>query len=1013
MLKASIKLSAEKNRATVSIFLFLLFFGSTIYMSMSRESKPDVKIPVVMVNIPKKGLLAENAENLIVKPVENKLSDLAGIKEVRSSAFYGGAHFFLEFLIGEDIEKMVQKVRNKINDVKAELPKNLGSISVNEIELSKFPILNVCIVANLNFNELTHIIQNLKDELLSSPAIADVKIVGLKKEVIEVIVKPEVLELYNLSPNDLVSFITEYTGTSAGATIHEESGNFLVKINNSIVDLEDILNIPIIVEGLNSIKLRELAEVKLKIEDPTSVAEIEGFPAVVLEISKNTSANIIKTVQEVKETVEKTKEFWPPQIKIFYTQDESELIEDMVSELENGVILATILVMLIIFSAVSFRASIMVLLSLPFSFCCAILLLYTLGYTLNIIVLFSLIMTVGMVVDDAIVVSEYADKEIDRGIKIQQAYINAAVRMFWPIFTATLVKIIVFTPMFFWPGMIGKFMRYMPITAISVLSSSLLYSLFFQPALARLIYIFSHRKPKNTKFKKGWYIKSLAIPVQYPKSSLSILLLITSLIYYTSIKYGEGVEFFPKMEEQSIYVEIKSPGNLSLRERETLIKNVAFSIPEGVRKEIKFVYLSSSTTTQQNIIGHINIELLNWKKRRKATLIQKELNSAFKKVRGVECLFREKSRMPGNKIVLEISTQNRELLEYAKKTVEEYLKMLDGIGEIEDDTEMYGMEFVVDINNEVLLREGIRKPVISHMLKFATEGLVLFTYQNPSMREEIDVLLRAPESQRGIKSLERLKTRNLHGEWIPYSDLIKISEKGTTPIIKRKNKKPNATISLEIEEGNTHSKEQQIMYYLNKNKIDGVDISLGGEAQDKAETSSFLVSSFLTVLVIMLIVMLIQFDSYYQSLIIMSAIFLSTTGVVGTLFITSQPFSIVMSGIGTIALAGIVLNNNIIFMDTYKKLRKERKKIDEAIYETAHLRVRPILLTAVTGILGLLPMVFGISINFLELSIELDPPGSAFWKQLATTISGGLAFATLLTLFATPALLSLLRRYDG
>jgi len=1028
-----IKSFTLRKRATILLLFVLVVCGYFSYIAIPKEDSPDVKIPIIYMVITHQGISPTDSQKLLLKPMEMALRNISGIKELNSYAYEGSGVILITFHAGFDSDKALSDVRAKVNDTEHELPKNTDKPVIKEINLSLMPVLNVILTGEIPQESLIAIARKLRDKVENAQDVLSVNISGDRTDVVEIMVEPETLEFYGFSLSQIGQMIAENNSLVAIGKVKNEGGTFSVKIPSTIESVNELYNFPIFSDGSKVIKLKDIAKIKKTYKDPEYIARVNGKPAIVLEVSKRTGANIISTVTEVKKIIDDQKIYLPSNLDIIYSQDQSENIINMVDDLENGILLAVILVTIVVIFSVGGRSALLIALSIPSSFLVGILVLEISGYTLNVIVLFSLILTVGMIVDDAIVVSEYADRKIIEGMDIKVAFIHSATRMFWPIVTSTLVKIVVFMPLLFWPGVIGQFMKYMPITVIIILTNSLLFALFFQPSMGPLF-----GKPKEFDIKtinsmkaaeegdidnlKGLskkYHDLLERVLNKPKTFILSGLVILISVYVFFGVLGTGVEFFPKIEPENAVVAIKTGGDLSLEERDKIAKSVEKKII-NMTSDIKVFYTKSGdfdrdNSIPQNTIATIQLELANWKTRRKADAIFKDIRERLSGIDGVEVEILEQSNGPSQTKPVSVNFSSRDFDQVPKfvNKVELAMEQMGGFKDIEDTSSAPGIDWKIDIDRELATIFKLNAREVGDNLRLFTDGFKVSSFRPDYSDDEVDIVLRLNPESRNINEIDKFKIVNKENKRIPITNFA--TRKATDKInrINRVDRRSVITIKADVEKGVlVDDKIKELNEWLSKNVEEGIDYEFKGESEDQKESSDFLGRAFSLALIMMFMIMLVQFNSFYHTIVVMSAVFLSTVGVLLGLIITWQPFGIVMCGIGVIALSGIVLNNNILFIDTYQYLRKNGHDVRDSIIRAGIQRVRPILLTATTAILGLLPMIFGLTINFFTREITYDAPSSQWWRQLSTSIAGGLAFATILTLFFTPCLLLIGKRFD-
>lgn len=1024
----------DRSRATIAFLIMVVVLGIFSYMGIAKESTPDVKIPIIYLVVTHQGISPEDAERLIARPLENELSNIDGIKKLYSYSYEGSAVVLLEFHAGFDSTKALRSVRDKVQDTKSKLPRDSDEPIIEEINLSLEPVLSIILGADIPERTLLKIARDLKDKLIGLPGVLDVKISGNKEDTLEIIIPPEVLDGLGLSVQNISQIIDSNNRLVATGAVRTRGGDFSVKMPSLIKDYESLLNFPVKVDGDKVVKLGDIAQVRRAYKDNYSINRVNGKPSISIHIVKKTGENLINTVALVKEAVEKERKFWPEKIKVEYSQDKSHDIKDMIVDLENNIIIGIMLVVIVVIMSVGTRSALLISLSIPTSFFAGILLLDLFGLSLNVVVLFSLILTIGMIVDDAIVVSEYADRLMLNGASAEVAFIQSAKRMLWPIVTSTLVKIVVFLPLLFWPGVIGQFMVYMPITVIAILGSSLIFALFFQPTLGPL---FGKPSPAHADISEGLhaadhgdlekltgvsrkYKQLLELVLSKPKKFVLTIVGSMVLVNIVFALLGPGLEFFPKIEPTMAVMTVQSPGNLSLHEKDMILKQIEERVA-NFKNEIKIFEAEAgdftrSNNTPKNTIITAFLEFENWKNRRKAYIILGELTEKLKDIPGITFQFIEaKEGPPADKpIQINVTGRNPEKLTEVAASLIKIMRDDKEFIDVEDSRDFGSIEWQLIPDRIEAARYGVDVNTVGNLIRLVTDGLKISTYRPDDTDDEVDILLRFPKEDRSVSALNSFNIINSMGQKIPISNIIERKPAVAISSINKINKEQVIKIKANVPHGVlVDSKVRLLKEWVAKN-VDSTELEVrfAGEDEDMQETSIFLRNAFVITLFMMFMIMLIQFNNIYHTLVIMSAVFLSTIGVLLGLLITYQPFGVVMCGIGIIALGGIVLNNNILFVDTYQHLRRDGMEVYEAIIRSGVQRMRPIVLTATTAILGLLPMVFGLTINFYDREISYDAPSSQWWRQLSASIAGGLAFATILTLFFTPCLLLIGKRFD-
>ncbi len=1025
-MKAIIDAAIERSRPILLILCLILVAGSISYVTIPKESDPDIAIPIIYVSISHEGISPEDAERLLIRPMESELQNIEGIKEMRSTAVEGRVSIVLEFDAGFNSDDALQDVREKVDIAKTELPEETDEPVVNEVNVALFPVLVVNLYGDVPERTLVETARDLRDQLELLPGVLEVDIAGDREDVVEVLIDPVRAENYRQSQESLVQFIARNNELVAAGTLDTGSGRFAIKVPGLFENVEDILSLPIMVSGESIVTFADVAVANRTFKDPTAFARLNGQSAVALEVTKRIGTNIIDTIAEVRRLVAQEKSRWPGDIQVVFSQDKSNDIRNMLYDLQNNVIAAVMLVMIVIVAVLGLRTAGLVGLAIPGSFLAGILLIALIGLTVNIVVLFSLIMAVGMLVDGAIVVVELADRKMAEGLSVKQAYAEASHRMAWPIIAATATTLAAFMPLLFWPGIVGEFMKYLPITLIATLTASLFMALIFVPTLGSLI---GRRAPDSERQREilvaaedgdlnlitGWtgrYIRFLRLAIRYPKQVILLAVAILVSVYVGYGIFGKGIEFFPDVEPENALIQIRARGDLSIIERDRLVREVEARILDMT--EFASIYARSGSQFRAEVsddaVGLIQLELIDWKLRRPARQILAEIRQRTADLAGIVIEVQQQESGPpvGKPVQVQVSSRFPELLPPVVERIRGELDRIGGFVDVNDSRPIPGIEWKLLVDRAEASRFGTDITTVGGMVQLITNGVRVGSYRPNDTDDEVEIRVRYPVGDRSIEQLDRLRIPTERGA-VPISNFVTRLARPKVGTIKRSDGQRVITVEADVEEGILpDDKVRQIREWLSQAEFDpSINFTFKGEDQEQRESEEFLLKAFGTALFVMAIILVTQFNSFYQALLILSAVFFSTIGVLLGLLITNQPFGIVMSGVGVIALAGIVVNNNIVLIDTYNRQRKKGQGPFESVLRTGALRLRPVLLTTVTTILGLLPMVLGVNIDFIGREITVGGPSTQWWTQLATAIAGGLAFATLLTLVMTPCLLLL------
>ncbi|HIF26381.1 MAG TPA: efflux RND transporter permease subunit [Micavibrio sp.] len=1023
----------DRRRTVVSILILLLISGIYAYLSIPKESEPDIDIPQIYVSMALEGVSPEDAERLLLRPVEQELSTIEGVKEMKSSAYQGGGFVLLEFQAGFDKDKAMDDVQKGVDQVRPELPDTLESEpKVTEVNFSLFPVLVVTLSGQVPERTLLKIARDLQDEVEGISSVLEAGIAGDREEQVEVLISPALIDSYDIDGIELIQFFDRSNRLVAAGSLDTGAGAFAIEVPGLFEDITDILEMPVRTNGDSVVKLRDVAEIRRNFKDPQNFARLNGERAIALEIVKRSGENIIDTIDQVREIVEHERQFWPEAVKVTYTQDRSDQIKTMLSDLQNNVISAILLVMIVIVAALGVRAAGLVGVAIPGAFLTGVLVLFMMGLSVNIVVLFALILSVGMLVDGAIVVTEYADRKMAEGFDKVEAYGIAAKRMAWPIIASTATTLAAFAPLMFWPGMVGEFMKYLPLTLICVLTSSLLMALIFVPTLGS-IFGKSGLSPEDPEIKNlalaesgnldeiegftGTYIKILNAALRRPGLILLIAFAMLIGVQFAYAKFGNGVEFFPETEPEVASVLVHARGNLSVYEKDALVReveNVVLDV-EGLDS----VYTRSGKSAQQgsdlaeDVIGQIQIELGEWDERAPADDILNLIRERTADIAGIHVETRKQEGGPstGKDIQIQIGSRFPELLPSAVDFIRKEMEARGHFLDIEDSRPLPGIQWQLQVDRAQASKFNMDISVIGQYVRMVTNGLQVAEYRPDDSDEEIDILVRHPTEERTLDQLDRVRIDS-NGQSIPVQNFIRREAKPAIGTINRSEQKRIMTIKADVPPGdniNAHVEEMKAWIEENRDRFDSnIEITFRGEDEDQREAQAFLMKAFIVALFIMAIILVTQFNSFYSALLILSAVIMSTIGVFIGLMIIQQPFGIVMSGIGVIALAGIIVNNNIVLIDTFDYMRKEfgnRMDTRELILRTGAQRLRPVLLTTVTTVLGLMPMVLQMNVDFVGREVSIGAPSTQWWVQLATAVACGLTFSTILTLVVTPAAL--------
>jgi len=1018
-----IEAAMSRSRTVLLALVTVLIAGLYAYMTIPKEAEPDIEIPNIYVSIQFEGVSPEDSERLLVRPMEQELRSIEGIKEMTSTAYEGGANVLVEFDAGIDTNKALQDVREKVDKAKAEIPSEADEPTVNEVKISRFdPMLVLNLAGNVSERTLTTIAEDLKEKIEGLNGVLEVNLVGVREELMEVVVDPLAMESYGLDQAQIIQFINLNNRLVAAGSLRSDEGRFPVKVPGVVETAEDVLNMPIKAVGDRIVHFKDIAQVRRTYKDAESYARLNGTPALAIEVIQRSGANIIDTIAEVTELLDNERQYWPPEIEIVASRDKSKDVNDMLSELQNSVLIAVMLVFIVIIGILGIRAALLVGIAIPGSFLMGILLIGAFGITINMMVLFALIMAVGMLVDGAIVVTEMADRRMAEGESRLDAYQRAAIRMAWPIIASTCTTLAAFVPLALWPGMSGEFMKYLPITLIAVLSASLVMALLFVPTLGSL---FGRTGADNAEARRnlaaaetgdlntvtgftGAYVRFLQRSLQRPWINVAAVSGLLLAVYAAFIGFGRGTEYFPDVEQPFGTVDIRARGDLSIDEKDKLVRQVEQRVLGMPEIEFLYAKTGSSDDGAEDLIGSLTLNYVEWDERRPADEILREIRDNTADLVGVIVETRKPDPGPpqGKPIFIEFSSRDYSLLNPTVSYVRNVLEEHKAIINIEDSLPLPGIEWQIRVDRAEAARFGADVAMVGAMVQLVTNGIKLGEYRPDDSDDEIDIRVRYPSDSRTLAQIDELRIPTNNG-LVPISTFVTREPAQKVSTINRTDRKRTITLQADVLPAflptDVIAELQELAPTLD---IDpNVSMEFRGTIEDQQEDQAFLVQAMLVALAMMAIILVTQFNSIYQALLILTAVGFSTGGVLLGHLIMDRPFGIIMSSVGVITLAGIVVNNNIVFIDTYNVLRARGAAAYDAVVRTCAIRLRPVLLTTVTTIIGLLPMVLGININLIDREVSIGAPSSQWWTQLAGSVAGGLAFATILTLVLTPSLL--------
>ncbi len=1005
--------SISHARLTIATLLFLLAAGYVSYLTIPKEAEPDVKIPIIYVQLTQRGISPEDSERLLLRPVETQLKSVGNVKEMRSTAYEGGGYVLLEFDAGFDSKSALADVRAKVDQAKRDLPRDADEPVVQEVNLSLYPVIVVGLYGDVPERSLLRVARAAKNAIEQVPGVLQAELRGARDEAVEIIAEPMLLKSYGVSLEQFIQSFNSQNSVIAAGALEGDTGRFAVKVPGLIEKPQDVLQVPVAASAGAAVTLGDVAQVRPTFKDATSVTRVNARPAMTIEVSKRTGANLIETVDGVKKVVEQIRRTWPEAVQVTFTQDKSKVIRVMLHDLQNAVATAALLVTVIILFALGFRASLFIGIAIPASFLAGVLGLHVAGLTVNIVVLFSLILAVGMLVDDALIVSEFAERRMSEGMAPKEAYSLAAKRMSGPVISATATRVAAFSPLLFWPGIVGEFMKYLPITLIATLSASLVVALVFTPTLGALLGKAAPAHDDRVK-ADGPYMRTVRLALARPGLTLALAAFLLVAVQATYARFGSGVEFFPNVEPDFGQVIVHGRGNISLDEKNRILTEVEKRVLGTPGLSTVYTRIGEqprgSSEITEDTIGIIQFEFADWKTRAPANEIMNGLRAATADIPGilVEVTGPRAGPPTGKPVQVQLGGLDPERLPDAARKVAAILAKHADIRDLDDGLPLPGIDWKIDVNKAEAAKFNAGPSVVGTAVQLVTNGVKVTEYRPADSDKAVDILVRFPEDKRSLDQIDELRVQTPSGS-VPIGNFV---ERVPTPRVGYINRIAGnrvITVSANVAAGvQTAKVQQEIAAELNQADLGaGVTWRLKGEDEEREKAGAFLVNAFGVAIFLIFAILLAQFNRLTSVGLVLTAVVMSTIGVLLGLLIMGQPFGVVMTGIGVIANAGVIVNNNIVLIDTYDRLRREGVAAYEAIVETCRERARPVVLTAVAAILGVLPIAFGMNVEFVNREITMGAPATQWWISLSTAIVFGLGFATILTLIVTPAALML------
>ena len=1016
-----IDFAIKKAKTTLLIAFMVIIAGSYARQEIPIAASPNVQLPFITVSVFLDGASPSDTSRLIARPLENRLKTVTGVKNIRSTSYLSYARIFLEFEVGFDIDQALVDVKQGVEEIKYQLPLEAEDPQIQEYSEASFPVMNISIVGGSSVRQKVFYAKELKDKIEPIEQILEVRVTGAPEEVLEGVINKSKMESYGVTLSDIYYSVANNNLIIPGGKQDTGRGSFNIEVPSIIESAKDVYEIPVKVTKDAIVTLGDIATIKRTFKDFTSHARVNGQDAVTLEISLREGANAIDASTAIRNILQKFQDTLPNNLNIVVSNDDTVYATLMVKELNGNIIAAVILIMVLVIASMGIRVSMLVGLSIPFCFLMTYLILYGLDMEVNFLVMMGLLLGMGMLIDGSIVITEYADKKISEGLSRGEGYALASKRMFYPIVASTGTTLAAFIPIMFWPGFTGQFMRYLPITIFFVLSSSLFYSLILIPVLGTF---FGQRTSALNNDENHtsifirlteWYGKYIKRFVRNPVETILAVVSVLLLIVMTYTYSGKGTLYFAIVDPVQANITVKARGNFSSLEAKKIIEQVEerFLEVEG----IKNVYLRSGSNWWQSGADRIGggfIETLEPSQRDISGFeIMDQLKDSTKDLPGIAVEVEADLGGPSfnTPIELDVFGNTEEDVNNAVNKIENYMRNeMNGLNNIFSSKAYPSVEWSVEVDKQKAAQLGVSVSDVGALVQMLTNGFKVGEYRPDDAKDEVEIRARFPDSDRTITGVRDLNVVTKQGT-VPVSSFVKVIPKENRQTVNRKNGKYFQEIGAGTEdESEVSQKVAELDSWLGSQNLgNGISYQFSGMAEETEEVNRFMVVAGITAVFMMLLMLITQFNSFYQSFIILSSVTISFVGVLLGLLITGKSFSTTMTGISIVTLAGIVVNNNIVLIDTFNRLKEDSPQIEQSLHviNACKQRLRPIILTSLTTIFGLMPLAMGISLDIISRDIVVGSRIVDWWSNLAVSIVFGLGFSTFITLILTPALLTL------
>ncbi len=1007
------------------MMVIITILGVYSYISLPRESEPDVSVPFITITTANPGVAPADIENTITNKIEQKLSGLKGLKEIKSTSAEGISSIVVEFFPDVDIDDALQRVKDKVDLIKAELPQNTDDPVepvVSEINLAEMPILLVNVSGPISPVRLKVIAEELEDEFEAIPGVLEVDVIGALEREIVLEMDPDRVARYGLTITELISLIPSENVNQTAGGLETEGTKFNVRIPAEFVKPDEIDKLPLTVRNGKTIYLSDVATVRDTFKDRTSYSRLDGNDSITIAIRKRIGESIIPIADHVKAILDVARTMAPAGVKFELTLDKSEEIDMMIADLENNILTGLVLVVLVLFLFMGLRSSLIVATAIPLSMLMSFFILQMMGITLNMVVLFSLVLALGMLVDNAIVIVENIYRYMEMGYSRTDAAMKGTAEVAWPVIASTATTVAAFVPLLFWPGIMGDFMQYIPITVIVVLSSSLFVAMIISPVICSFLAKPGKKKKDNVgeaRFVRGYRrVQSFALHRPGATILTAVCILLAVIIIY--VKCDLGMELFPDIDPNEVIITIRAPQGTNISQTDKLARMVEERIetlrkhPDGFDQFDNIVTsVGSSKEDSGSHLAEVKVIFPEYEKRK---VLSRTLLPQFRKliedIPGAEIKVEKQREGPSQEsaVTVRLIGEDMKVLSQLSDQIKKMIATVPNMVNLRSDLETAKPELVFVPDRKRVSFLGVSTATVSNFLKTAVFGTKVGEYRE--FNDEYDIRIRLPMSERNdISDILRYRVPRDGGKAVPISSLGKFEYRPGLGTIHRIDRERVVAITADAEGRLGTEVLKDVQDRLKKLDLPaGYKIIYAGEKEDQDESMAFLSKAFGIALLLVVCILVMQFNTLSVPLIIMTTVVLSLIGVFVGLLVFNMPFGIIMTGVGVISLAGVVVNNAIVLLDYTRQLQRRGRGILEAAIEAGVTRLRPVMLTATTTILSLIPMATGVSFDFHVMAWATQSSTSQWWRSMASAVIFGLAFATLLTLIVVPSLYVMLYR---